>query len=84
MSQVKVLYFASAKDATKCPHEYYKVSEYPKLGDVISAITGVYPGLQQLIDTACLIAVNLEYTQDMQMALKPGDEIALIPPVSGG
>lgn len=40
-----------------------------------------FPRLQAL--SSCLLAVNASYAHEPQM-LAPGDEIALIPPVSGG
>lgn len=36
------------------------------------------------IQENCLISVNLEYETDWSVHLKDGDEIAIIPPVSGG
>lgn len=81
---VKVLYFASTKDIAKTSTETYKIATHPLLGDVIFAILERHPGLKQLVDNSCLITVNLEYTTDMNSELKPNDEIALIPPVSGG
>ena len=40
-----------------------------------------YPRLKQL--AAFMIAVNGEYAKP-DMIVKPGDEVAIIPPVSGG
>ena len=36
------------------------------------------------IQENCLISINLEYYTDWSVQLKNGDEIAIIPPVSGG
>lgn len=32
----------------------------------------------------CRLALNLSYIRDLQTVLQEGDEVALIPPVSGG
>ena len=55
-------------------------------GAAASAATDVlrerYPGLSELLPRAA-VAVNREYV-DAGTMLKDGDELALIPPVSGG
>lgn len=40
-----------------------------------------YPAMQQL--SSLMIAVNREYATDTQI-IRTGDEVAVIPPVSGG
>ena len=44
-------------------------------------LEGNYPGLKQL--PSFMIAVNGEYAK-ADTVIKPGDEVAIIPPVSGG
>ena len=61
-----------------------KVTETPTLetvADLKCWLFGQYPALKELKSLA--IAVDSEYAEDAQ-ALSPGQEIALIPPVSGG
>jgi molybdopterin synthase sulfur carrier subunit len=50
-------------------------------GDLKEYLYASYPGLANL--KSLFIALNNEYAEDGAM-LKDGDEIALIPPVSGG
>lgn len=45
------------------------------------ALTQRYPKMSQL--PSLLIAVNREYADDLA-TIKPTDEVAIIPPVSGG
>ena len=52
------------------------------VGKAITEICLKYPSLN-LEDANFLIAVNYDYA-DYDKVLKDGDEIALIPPVSGG
>jgi molybdopterin synthase sulfur carrier subunit len=58
-----------------------KSRDFTTVGDLRAYLKAVYPGLEALSSLA--IAVNKEYAEDDQ-ALDSFDEIALIPPVSGG
>ncbi len=51
------------------------------VGQLKAYMNATYPRIKGL--NSLLVAVNSEYAQD-ELALKPTDEIALIPPVSGG
>ena len=50
--------------------------------DLINAIRTQYPNLAPS-DVQIVVAVNNEYASE-QLLLKNNDEVALIPPVSGG
>ena len=50
--------------------------------DVLDALRDAYPGLDPAL-AAAMVAVNLEYVGP-DFRLNPGDEVAIIPPVSGG
>lgn len=51
------------------------------VGELLTYLKGQYPSLKRL--TSVLVAVNNEYA-DLDSSLNSNDEIALIPPVSGG
>lgn len=51
------------------------------VGELLNYLKGQYPSLKKL--TSVLVAVNNEYA-DLDSSLNSNDEIALIPPVSGG
>ncbi|MDL5048007.1 MoaD/ThiS family protein [Oscillatoria amoena NRMC-F 0135] len=60
------------------------IMEFPEghtVGDLKAGLMDSYPRLQNL--NSLFVALNSEYAEDNQ-ALREGDEIALIPPVSGG
>ncbi|KAI8821737.1 uncharacterized protein EV422DRAFT_566812 [Fimicolochytrium jonesii] len=96
--QVTILYFASARDATKTSQETLSIDSLRTAGgaqvsipDLITALKARHPALQ-LIFTTAIVAVNNAYVDrdgrsvdsgDI-VAVKAGDEIAVIPPVSGG
>jgi molybdopterin converting factor subunit 1 len=83
-----VLYFASAKDAAGLTSEYISI---PDTSDIIS-ITELFESLetkhpklkQKKILSSVAVAVNLEYVDLSDGKVKAGDEVAIIPPVSGG
>ena len=59
-----------------------ELPEAATVADLLEEVTSRYP---ELLDSAShtMVAVNTEYVQETQ-PLRDGDEVALIPPVSGG
>ncbi|AKP64380.1 MoaD/ThiS family protein [Levilactobacillus koreensis] len=55
----------------------------PTAADIKPALQTAYPAVRQLLATARL-AVNQEFVEDDAQPISATDEIALIPPVSGG
>jgi molybdopterin synthase sulfur carrier subunit len=80
---MEVLLFGIAKDIVgKSQLVFSNKDEMPNsVYDLKLAITQKYPDFEKLSSLA--IAVNSEYAQD-DVALSANDEIAIIPPVSGG
>jgi molybdopterin converting factor subunit 1 len=80
--RVRVLFFGVLKDLTGKPSDSLNLPEDATLGDVLSHYQQVIP---QLKDTASSLAmsVNQEYAGP-NTRLRSGDEVALLPPVSGG
>ena len=80
---MEVLLFGIAKDIVgKSQLVFSNKDEMPNsVSDLKLAITQKYPDFEKLSSLA--IAVNSEYAQD-DVALSANDEIAIIPPVSGG
>lgn len=82
-----VLLFGIAKDIVGCSTLSVPTSDamevnIPKtVKELKRSLVESYPGLNKLSSMA--IAVNSSYADDGQ-AIGPDDEIALIPPVSGG
>jgi len=89
----KVLYFASAKDATGMSSETLPfqpiVEDEPSISitELFQMLEARHPTLKKKrILKSVAVAVNLEYA-DMDIddgQIKAGDEVAIIPPVSGG
>jgi molybdopterin synthase catalytic subunit len=80
--QVKVIYFGILKELAGAAEERVEVSERSTAGELFAALRGRHPGLERFAN-ALAIAVNLEYS-DKSRVLEANDEVALIPPVSGG
>jgi molybdopterin synthase sulfur carrier subunit len=82
---VRVLFFARARELTGVSSHALSLppntSAHAALRD---SILPAFPSLAPLAPT-CALAVNLEYvTADADALLKNGDELAVIPPISGG
>lgn len=54
----------------------------PTAGDVLAAVTGRYPDAGDVVER-CAVAVNQEIV-DEDRVIGEGDEVALLPPMSGG
>jgi molybdopterin converting factor subunit 1 len=80
--RVKLLFFASCKDITGCRETEIEIEEGINVESFRRVLLDDFPALQGMIKTLS-IAVNTEYAADGTV-LQAGDEIALIPPVSGG
>ena len=76
------LFFAHLKDATGVAEFEIKVSERLEADGLWDKIIATQPGLAKFRATTRL-ARNGEYT-DAQARFADADEVALIPPVSGG
>ncbi|ORZ02859.1 ThiamineS/Molybdopterin converting factor subunit 1 [Syncephalastrum racemosum] len=86
MAKVKVLYFAGARDVTQVENEEVTLTNNT-LDELTQKLVLKYgQPLQAIIDQA-MYAVNMEYVDkqdETNEELKDADEIAIIPPVSGG
>ncbi len=80
--KVTVKLFAAAKDAAGQGELVVDLEEGATAADLFQKLVGKFPKLQELAPFL-LLAINREYAA-RDRALSPGDEIALIPPVSGG
>lgn len=55
--------------------------QHGTVGELREVLLASYPALRNL--ASLMVAVNQEYASD-DLLLQPGDEVVLIPPVSGG
>ena len=80
--KVNVLYFGMLKDVFRLDHEEVELGEMSTAGALVDLLrervrtaTGLWDSLG--------VAVNQEYVR-RDVLLHEGDEVALLPPVSGG
>jgi molybdopterin synthase catalytic subunit len=79
---VQVLFFGMLKDLLGRASDTLDVADGATMGTVFEHYASQYPGLNEMADSIAL-ARNHEFAGPDQ-ALSDGDEIALMPPVSGG
>ena len=80
--KVKLLFFATCRDITGVKEMAYEVDEQTTLSELKRRLYVEHPELKPLEKTLSF-AVNTEYVDD-SIRLCCGDEVAFIPPVSGG
>jgi MoaE-MoaD fusion protein len=80
--KIRVRLFASFREAAGSGTLSWDAPEHSTVADVVAALRDAYPGLGPAAEKA-LLAVNQEYVGG-DLKLRDGDELALIPPVSGG
>ena len=79
--QIKVLAFGIAKEIFGGGSLQTELSDVQTVSALKEQLEEQFPRLRQL--SSYMVAVNNEYAQPA-MVLKAGDEVAIIPPVSGG
>ena len=80
-----ILYFASAHDATNLLSEKISLppqSTHMSLKELIVLLKRRHEKLAPILDNA-FYDINMEYAEKDDL-VKEGDEVAIIPPVSGG
>ncbi|CAG8545718.1 4311_t:CDS:2 [Acaulospora morrowiae] len=86
--EFKVLYFASARDATNASSEtipFPTTNLSLSLQDLTTLLKARHEKLGPILDNS-MYAINMQYVEknDTSITVKPDDEVAIIPPVSGG
>lgn len=79
--KIKIALFGITKEIVGTQSLAYELSEGGNVNALLAKLHQDYPRLQGL--KSLLVAVNSEYA-DNEQVLNEKDEIALIPPVSGG
>jgi len=79
--KVQVLLFGIARDIVGQRHLAFEHSEPIDVKSFKQVLQDKYPKMNHL--SYFKVAINQEFAEDEQMLIE-GDEIALIPPVSGG
>ena len=81
---VKVMFFARSRELAGCSEAVVSVPEGTDTAGLQAALLQQYPNLAQVFGS-CLLSLNLEYVDaEEPRPLKAGDEVGIIPPISGG
>jgi len=80
--RVKVLFFGMLKDIVGRSEDRIEVADGAPVGSVFTRYAHDFPRLADL-ESSIVLACNHEFC-DRSVAIREGDEIAFLPPVSGG
>lgn len=79
---MKILLFAGLAEAAGKPFIEVSVRLPARVSDLKAALAESVPATKELL-TSCFAAINHAYADD-EAEVADGDEVAFIPPVSGG
>lgn len=80
--KIKIKFFASYREIVGRSEAVLDLTYGSTLGALLEDLKGTYPKLGSLTDSI-IASVNKRYAKE-DVVLKDGDEVALLPPVSGG
>ena len=81
---MRIRYFAWIKDITNKDHDIIDINHPKNIKELKKYLENLYPELKKhFLQDVLRFAVNQEYVSE-NSNLKPIDEIAIFPPVSGG
>jgi molybdopterin converting factor subunit 1 len=80
--RVKVLFFGMLKDIAGRSEDHIEVAAGERLGEVFERYARQFPRMEQMA-SSIVLACNQQFC-DPSTAVADGDEIAFLPPVSGG
>lgn len=86
LSQVKILFFAKSRELVGVREKTVTLETHLTAAQLRLNIINLFPCLK-VIENNFLIALNEEYLSlddDVTVVLNSGDELAIIPPISGG
>lgn len=80
--QIRVLLFGILKDLVGSPNETVDLPEGARVDDLLARYIDRFSRLETMMPSIA-VSVNQEYSQSNRV-LRAGDEVGLLPPVSGG
>lgn len=80
--KIKLKFFAQLRDVAHCDETEIEIKEGASVHDLVVLLGDHFPNLREHLKTVSF-AVNDEYAPK-DTVLKDGNEVALLPPISGG
>ena len=80
---IQVRYFAGLRELSGTDNEEIEISGSINLDDFIEKIKIRHPELANELGTTA-VSVNMDVADPASTTLKPGDEVAFLPPFGGG
>lgn len=81
---ITVLFFARGRELSGISEAHIDVHNTPDTAHLIKHLLSTYPRLAEIM-ASTVLSLNQEYLDpDRVVLLKDGDEVGVIPPVSGG
>ena len=80
--KIKVVYFASAREAASTRRETFHMPAGAGTSDLALEMVKRHPGLGRVLDSA-RFSVNLQVIE-ARKSLHDGDEVGVLPPLAGG
>ncbi|HLK31910.1 MAG TPA: molybdopterin converting factor subunit 1 [Terriglobales bacterium] len=80
--RIQILFFGQLKEVAGRERDTLELPEGARVSDLLRRYAEISPALQPYYDVMA-VALNQEYSEPTA-SLREGDEVALIPPVSGG
>lgn len=82
-STIKVRYFATFEEQVGTSEETVPLDESTGLDTFLEKLTSRHPEIEEHLEHAA-VAKNHETVKPENTTLRPGDELALLPPFGGG
>lgn len=79
---VRVKFFASAREKAGTDEQRLELPSGATVGQMREELRSQFPSIANVLET-CAFAVNQKYATPATQ-LRDGDELAILPPVSGG
>jgi molybdopterin converting factor subunit 1 len=80
--RVRVLFFGRLKEITGCAEDWTEITDGSAVEDLFARYGSQFPALADFRPSV-VASVNEEFA-DWRAPLRAGDEVAFLPPVSGG
>ncbi|MDQ2948551.1 MAG: MoaD/ThiS family protein, partial [Acidobacteriota bacterium] len=78
----KVLFFGLLKDIVGCAEDRIEIAQEQPLEELFDRYAGQFPRMREM-SASIVLACNREFC-DRTTIVRDGDEVAFLPPVSGG